>query len=258
MSTQIKKKSENQWHDYIGTSLRKTAEATLETAKRIAEYRASIEEDQFNKKMKEWFGFTPTNLSYWKSINLAIERFQNSVDVLPSSPRTLYELSGIKDELWDELVETRDIHPSITVENAKNLKTSGGIMRKISDKYAEANNYLEIMQSAKEIKDNCNTIKEFQKEFNKWLKDNPADFDTESEDDDIIEGEYTESSPKSESKSESEVPSGTSSATRAKCLALFGIYIDRPIVDKDVLTLLDKMAGNDETKLAAIETLEGE
>lgn len=271
MNDIVKKKSIGQWKDYIGNSLKKTAQATLETAVRIAEFKAATEEDKFVKHMKEFFNFTPTHLSYWKSINEAMPRFENNVGSLPAGTRTLYELSNIKDDLWDELIETKDINPSVTVEGAKTMKSSGGILRKIADKFAEANNFLEIMQSAKLIKDESDTIKEFKKEFNLWLKENPADFeemDTEDsisgehemefdENGNIIEDDDPQPAKKAEPKEEPK-PTGTSPAVRAKCLALFGIFVDKPIIDKDFLTFLDIQAGNDDTKIAAIATLEGE
>ena len=140
-------------------------------------------------------------------------------------------------------------------------------MRKISDKYAEANNYLEIMQMAKQLKDDSESIKHFKKAFNLYLKENPADFeeiDNEEEiefdeEGNIIEGEViTKDDVGSMDDIIKEVPKGTSSAVRAKCLAMFGIFIDKPIYDKEFLTFLDLQAGNDESKIAAIATLEGE
>lgn len=250
---EVKKKTPAKWQEYIGTSLRKTAEATLDTAKRIAEYRISVEEDEFNKSMKQWFGFSPSHLSYWSKIADSLPRFEEHCDKLPASPRTLYELSGIDDDLWDEFIETGEINPSVTVDGAKSLKVNGGLKKATANKYGDADNFLEIMQKLDEIMSQANSIKDAKKLIGKWIKENPPLYPEDEED--IEDAEVIEHEPQ-ESKTAKEA--GISSQTRVKCLALFGIYVDKPIIDKDVLTLLDKMAGNDETKLAAIETLESE
>jgi len=247
-----KKKTEDQWHNYIGTSLRKTAEATLDTARRVAEYRLAVEDDVFTKSMKGWFGFSPSHLSYWSKISEALPRFEGHTDILPSSSRTLYELSGLDDALWDELVETGDVNPSITVEGAKGLKVSGGFKKATASKYSEADNFLEIMQSLDQIMANADTIKDAKKELSKWVKANPPVY--QEEEVIKVEPEEVEHEPK---ESTPEIK-GTSSQVRVKCLALFGIYVDRPIIDDDILKLLDQLAGSDETLIAAVETLNNE
>ena len=171
-------KSLTQWQRYIGTSLRKTAEATLETAKRIAEYRETTKEDDFNKHMKEWFNFSPSHLSYWTKINEALPRFQENIDKLPSSMRTLYELSNIKDDLWQEMIDEGKLSPSLTVEGVKQFKVDGNALKKLSEKYSDADNYLEIMQAAAEMRAG-KTKQEFQKEFDKWIKENPPEYTEE-------------------------------------------------------------------------------
>lgn len=244
-----KKKNFAQWESYIGTSLKKTAEATLETARRIAEFRVATPDDKFLKKMKSWYQMTPTHLSYWGKIADSMPRFLEHTDKLPASTRTLYELSGVNDNLWNEFIETGDVNPSLTVEGAKALKISGGLKKTTADKYSDADNFLEIMQSLDKIMEETPSIINAKKALIKWLKANPPEYH-----DDVEEVEYEEINA-DHPKESKPVIEGVSSQTRVKCLALFGIFIDKPIRDKDVLTLLDSMAGNDETKIAAIITL---
>jgi len=260
-----KSKSLTQWNDYIGNSLRKTAEATLETAKRIAEYRESEEEDVFINNMRKWFNFSPTNLSYWKSINDSIERFESSTKYLPSSTRTLYELSNIKTELWEELLESNDISPSMTVEQAKTLKTNGGIRKKISEKYVEADNYLEIMEQAKEFKDNTITLAAFIEEFDEWLKENPPTYDIIDQKIKDEESGVVKTVTKSEIDEDKEIEEAefeeipkTGKEMRVKCLAMFGIYIDKPITNSSFLEFLENEAGDSDVKAKAIKLLEEE
>ena len=264
---EVKTKQPAQWQSYISTSLRKTAEATLSTAKRIAEYKASTDDDMFVKTMREWFGMSPAHLSYWSKINEALPRFEANINVLPASTRTLYELSSIDDMLWDEFIESGDINHSLTVEGAKSLKVSGGVKKAIAAKYADADNYLEIMQQFDIIRETAASIKDAKKALTKWLKDNPAQFVPSEPEESYYpdqngpeESYYPDQNEPEESatKVAPKVIPATSEALRTKCLAMFGIYVDKPIVDKDFLTFLDRQAGSDEAKLAAIETLESE
>ena len=251
----VKKKTIAQWQSYIGTSLRKTADATLDTAKRVAEYKLAVAEAEFNKSMKEWFGMSPSHLSYWAKINEQLPRFVETTAALPASSRTLYELAGLDDSLWDELVETGDINPAVTVEGAKNLKVNGGIRKATMNQYGEADNFLEIMQKLDELMHNATSVTAAKKALKIWLKENPPQF-YEEEDEEVLES----SAPATESpaKPTTKEIKGTSSQLRVKCLGMFGIFVDKPIIDKEFLTFLDRQAGSDESKLAAIATLESE
>jgi len=254
-----KKKTFAQWEGYIGTSLKKTAEATLETAKRIAEFKTATPDDQFVKKMKVWYQMSPAHLSYWAKIAESMPRFLEHTGKLPASTRTLYELSSVKDDLWNEFIETGDINPSLTVEGAKSLKVSGGFKKSTANKYAEADNFLEIMQELDKLMQESDSVIDAKKALIKWLKKNPPEYHEDEVE--TLEKKDSALSKMVDSKtsiSTTEKVPGTSSQTRVKCLALFGIFVDKPIYDKDILTCLDKMAGSDELKLAAIATLEGE
>lgn len=252
---EVKKKNFSQWESYIGTSLKRTAEATLETATRIAEFKAATEEAKFAKHMKEWYQMSPAHLSYWAKISDSMPRFLEHTDKLPASTRTLYELASVKDDLWDEFIETGDINQSLTVEGAKSLKVSGGLKKATMDKYGEADNFLEIMQKLDELMTNATSVIDAKKALIVWLKKNPPEY----HEDEVIETSVVTDDPVTVSKSvEPKEVKGTSSQLRVKCLALFGIHVDKPMINKDVLTCLDRMAGSDATLLAAIETLESE
>ena len=242
------KKSMIQWQDYIDTSLKKTAAATLETAGRIQKFKESTDPDLFSKHMKDWFGMTPTHLSYWSKINDNMPRFTDSIGRLPSGTRTLYELSSITDDLWEELIETNNITPALTVEAAKGLRENGGLVKRVAKIYEDANEFLEIITQLKKIKENTDTIKEAEKAFNKWIKENPPTYLTEDEDETIIE----------EDEIEVIENHGVTSATRIKCLKLFGIDVNAPITDPKFLGFLRDVAGSQETLLNAIHTLEQE
>ena len=246
----IKNKSPEQWQSYIGTALKKTAEATLDTAKRLAEYRASVEEDVYQTTLKEWYNFSPSHLSYWAKIAENLPRLEQHIDCIPGSPRALYELSNMSDQLWSEFVQTGDITPSLTVEGIKALKTRGGFKETVASKYSEADNYLEIMQQISALQEqHANDISKVKEAFEKWIKANPPQYPEE-----VIEEPVKE---KPESKVVEVLPKTTTHA-RVQALAAFGIFTDKPIVDKEILTFLDKLAGNKENLLHAIEVLENE
>jgi len=260
MRKKITKKPEA-WYAYINTSLRKTVTATLDTAERIGRYRDNAEPNEFQANMTKWFGMSSSQTSYWLRINDALPRFNVAVKQLPSSQRTLYELSAIDDDLWYELVDTNAIKPTLTVEQAKKLKTDGGILKKVMKEYGEADNFFDISNKLKDIMAVSNTPKAGITEFNIWLKDNPPEFsdsddEIEAEEDGAMDGEYIPAETSTKVKKEKVV--GASKELRVKCLGLFGIFVDKPIVDEDVLKFLDKLAGGDEAKIAAVETLENE
>ena len=234
-------KSLQQWESYIGSSLKKTAEATLETAQRISKFKSDVEPDQFKLNMKEWFGFSATHISYWNKIHDNMERFQDNIECIPASTRSLYELSSMDDDLWNEVINSGDINPSLTVEDVKNLKLSGGIIKKLSAKYSDAHNYLDICNKLKELKRDTDSVVELKKEFATWLKENPADW---IEDEEAIDGEYEEvpTLPKSKKMS------------REVAYSLFGIHMDSKLENLEISRLLRQLADNDELE-EAIEVI---
>jgi len=257
-------KTDEAWKGYIATGLRKTAEATLDTAKRIASFKANMSKpEEFQSKMDEWFNMSAAHLSYWSRINENMPRFLENIAVLPASTRTLYELSALDDSLWDELVQTGKIKTSLTVDQAKDLKTDGGIRKKVMAEYGDADNYLDIINKLNSLLENTGNIPEAITEFSAWIIDNPAEYDTlEVDDEPLVEPEVVkevtgELLPKATATPvKAAVVTGPTPELRAKCLALFGIYTHKTIVDDEVLRFLDRQAGSDEAKLAAISTLE--
>ena len=231
-------KSLQQWESYISSSLKKTAEATLETAQRINRFKADVEPDQFKLNMKEWFGFTATHISYWNKIHDNMERFQDNIECIPASTRSLYELSSMDDDLWNEVINSGDIKPSLTVEDVKNLKVSGGIVKKLSAKYSDAYNYLDICNKLNELKRNTESVVDLKKEFTKWIKENPADMREDEEE--VIEGDYEEVKTKPISKK----------MTKQDAYALFGIHMDKRITNIEVLKLLNQLADSEELEAA--------
>ena len=102
-------KTLDSWQGFINTSLKKTVEATLETAKRIAAYKAAVSDDMFKTTLKTWYGFGAAHLSYWAKIDETAPLFKEHIDILPASPRSLYELAAIDRKVFDELIEAGKI-----------------------------------------------------------------------------------------------------------------------------------------------------
>jgi len=242
------KKSLTKWESYIGVALKKTAESTLETARRINSFKEDIDSEEFKTCMANWFGFGSTHLTYWSKIHNASERFSDNIELLPGSTRTLYELASIDDELWNELVEAGDIKPSLTVESTKNLKLSGGAVKALSAKYAEAYNYLEICNKLNQIKSGTNSVAELKQVFKEWIKLNPPDWkeEEEDEDEDPIEGDYNECTEVVDPVVLPKKPS------REDAYALFGIHMDKKIANLEILRLLNKLADNSELEDAVL------
>jgi len=232
------KKSLTKWESYIGVALKRTAESTLETAKRINAFKEDINTEEFKSSMADWFGFGSTHLTYWSKIHNASERFSDNIELLPGSTRTLYELASIDDELWNELIEAGDIKPSLTVESTKNLKLSGGAIKALSAKYAEAYNFLDICNALNKIKSETNSIAELKQVFKEWIKLNPPDW--KEDDEEPIDGEYEEVE-----KVEKAKPKSTG-LNKEEAYALFGIYMDKKITNLEVLKLLNQLADTEE------------
>ena len=227
-------KNLEQWQSYIGTSLKKTAEATLETAERIDKFKLDSSESDFKDNMKKWFGFGATHLSYWSKIHMNYERFSSNINIIPSSTRTLYELSSIEDELWNELIQSKSIKPSITVEEAKILKSSGGVAKRLAAKYSDSPDYLEISNKVKELKKSTGDNKELKAEFNKWLKANPPE-ECEEITEEVKEKEVNPK-PKKESRMSIE-----------DAYKQFGIFVDKPIKNLRILKLMHQLSDEDQT-----------
>jgi hypothetical protein len=166
-------KTPEAWKGYIATGLKKTVDATLDTAKRIAAYRAVVEDVTFKNDMKEWFGFSLSHLSYWAKISDTLPRFESAINLIPASPRSLYELAAFNEEDWAALVANGQIKPSLTVEGIKELKAAGGVVKKFLLKYGESPDFFDINRKAQEFQAQGMTGKEVVTAMTKWLKENP-------------------------------------------------------------------------------------
>lgn len=266
-------KSLDGWQSFISSSLKKTVEATLDSAARIAKYRASgVSDDVFKETMKIWFGFTASHISYWSKINDSMPRFKDDMAILPASPRSLYELSAFDDDVWAELKAAGQIKPSLTVEGIKELRASGGLLKKYLAKYADSPDYLEICRHADTLKatglvgqplvDALHTwCKEFKPEMPAKLKPKAAPVKAEPEppideddfeDDEGLGNEVVYNTPPKAIKGELvQVPN------KLEAFRMFGIYINKPLDNMAVERALEAQAGDDTLLLQALEVIRG-
>lgn len=281
MAQEIEKiggKSLDGWQSFIGTSLKKSVESTLDTAVRIAKYRASgVSDDVFKETMRLWFGFTASHISYWSKINDSMPRFRDAMALLPATPRSLYELAAFDDDVWEELKAANQIKPSLTVEGIKELRASGGLLKKYLAKYADSPDYLEICRQADTLKATGlvgqplvdalhNWCKDFKPEMPTKLKpkvapvkaDGPAnDFsnledDDEEPEEDGLGNEVVYNTPPKAIKGELvQVPN------KLEAFRLFGIYINKPLDNMAVERALEAQAGDDDLLLQALEVIRG-
>lgn len=262
------------WQGFINTSLKKTVEATFDSAKRIAAYKAAIDDDTFKATMREWYGFTASHISYWSKISENAERFEKHIQILPASPRSLYELSAIEPVVFEELVSAGKIKPSLTVESIKELKASGGKIKTFLLKYADSEDYLDICRESDRLKTEDLTADEHIKALATWIRANKIkapvaepkpvkpkpgqtapdgigndiyDDDESEEDEDTDEPVW--SLPKVK---EGEVLLAMS---RENAYAMFGIYLNKPLDNVAVERALIAQAGDDEFLQQALEVI---
>lgn len=283
MAQEIEKiggKSLDGWQSFISTSLKKTVEATLDSASRIAKYRASgVSDDVFKETMKAWFGFTASHISYWSKINDSMPRFKDNMGILPASPRSLYELSAFDDDVWDELKATGQIKPSLTVEGIKELRASGGLLKKYLAKYADSPDYLEICRQADTLKATGlvgqplvdalhNWCRDFKPEMPAKLKPKVVPVKPGQMAPDGVGGDiYDESEDESEDDEPDVVVYNTPPKTisgelvqvpnKLEAFRMFGIYINKPLDNMAVDRALEAQAGDDDLLLQALEVIRG-
>ena len=257
------------WISYINTSLKKTVEATFDSAKRITAFKNSVSDEVFKEVMKTSYGFTASHISYWSKISENAERFEKHIQILPASPRSLYELSAIEPNVFEELVTAGKIKPSLTVESIKELKASGGKIKTFLLKYADSEDYLDICRESDRLKTEDLTADEHIKQLATWIRANkikaPAkeafvpkvelpimvDDSLEADDgsDDFDDDEPVWTMPKSK---EGEVLLAMS---RENAYAMFGIYLNKPLDNMAVERSLIAQAGDDESLQRALEVI---
>jgi len=258
------------WQGFINTSLKKTVEATFDSAKRISAYKAAVDDDTFKATMKEWYGFTASHISYWSKISENAERFEKHIQILPASPRSLYELSAIEPAVFEELVSAGKIKPSLTVESIKELKVSGGKIKTFLLKYSDSEDYLDICRESDKLKAQDLTADEHIKQLATWIRANkikapakeaPAvkptlptmvDDNLEADDgsDDFDEdNEPVWVPPKIK---EGEVLLAMS---RENAYAMFGVYLNKPLDNMAIERALIAQAGDDESLQRALEVI---
>jgi hypothetical protein len=274
------------WQGFINTSLKKTVEATFDSAKRIAAYKAVVDDDTFKTTMKEWYGFTASHISYWAKINENAARFEKYIQILPASPRSLYELSAIEPVVFEELVTAGKIKPSLTVESIKELKASGGKIKTFLLKYSDSEDYLDICRESDRLKAEELTADEHIKQLATWIRANkikapakeaPAPKKTIpvfAEDDDGLESENYEGFNDDDDFSEDYEGFNDDNAdmagwampnpregevllamTRENAYAMFGIYLNKPLDNVAVERALIAQAGDDESLQRALEVI---
>jgi hypothetical protein len=267
-------KTPEAWKGYIATGLKKTVDATLDTAKRIAAYRAVVEDTAFKNDMKEWFGFSLSHLSYWAKISDTLPRFESAINLIPASPRSLYELAAFNEEDWNTLVANGQIKPSLTVEGIKELRATGGVVKQFLLKYGESPDFFDINRKAQEFQAQGMTGKEVVTAMTKWLKENPperppaklaskavqpekstgpandfSDLEDDDEEEDFSPPVYAQGA---------KPIAGTlveARPNKMEALALFGIFINKPLDNMAVERALVAIAGDDETLLVALEVI---
>jgi len=268
-------KTPDMWRGYISTGLKKTVDATLDTAKRIAAYRAVVDDVTFKNDMIAWFGFSLSHLSYWSKINDSLPRFESAVNLIPASPRSLYELAAFNEEDWQALVANGQIKPSLTVEGIKELKASGGIVKQFVNKFGESPDFFDISRKAQEYQAQGMTGKEVVAAMTKWVKDNPperppaklepkAKAKATKVDDNLAANDGSDDFDEGEDFSPPVYAQGTKPIAgtlveprpnKMEALALFGIFINKPLDNVAVERALVAIAGDDETLLVALEVI---
>jgi hypothetical protein len=266
-------KTPEAWKGYIATGLKKTVDATLDTAKRIAAYRAVVEDTTFKNDMKEWFGFSLSHLSYWAKISDTLPRFESAINLIPASPRSLYELAAFNEEDWAALVANGQIKPSLTVEGIKELKATGGVVKQFIHKYGESPDFFDINRKAQEYQAQGMTGKEVVAALTKWLKENPPERppaklvpkqapvkdDLPANDFSAIDDgdEKEDFSPPVYVQGAKPIAGTLVEArpNKMEALALFGIFINKPLDNLAVERALVAIAGDDETLLVALEVI---
>lgn len=249
------------WQGYINTSLKKTVESTLDSAARIAAYKNAVPPDVFKKTLKAWYGFGEAHLSYWSKIAENADLFKQHVNILPASPRSLYELAAIDRGLFDEFVESGKIKPSLTVEGIKSLKTEGGKLKSYLFKFADSPDYLEICKMADTIKKEPGlSADEVILKLAKWVKEEGLEIQPKSKpkatpkpvvnDDDDDDKPFV--TPEG---IEVHKPLPKAALTRATALQMFGIYLDKPLDNLAVERALTAQAGDDDELLKALEVI---
>lgn len=257
------------WQGFINTSLKKTVEATFDSAKRISAYKAAVDDDTFKATMKEWYGFTASHISYWSKISENAERFEKHIQILPASPRSLYELSAIEPAVFEELVSAGKIKPSLTVESIKELKVSGGKIKTFLLKYSDSEDYLDICRESDKLKAQDLTADEHIKLLATWIRANkikapikepPAVKPTlpvmvndnlEAEDDgsdDFYEDDEPMWVPPKIKEGEVLL-----AMSRENAYAMFGVYLNKPLDNMAIERALIAQAGDDESLQRALE-----
>lgn len=252
------------WQSFINTGLKKTVEATLDSASRIAAYKKAVAPEVFKSTLKQWYGFGDAHLSYWAKIDENMDRFKEHISILPAAPRSLYELAAIEQPVFKELVESGKIKPSLTVENIKELKASGGKLKTFLLKFSSSPDYLEICRKADALKAQDLTVDEVIHQLAKWVREElkikpeaklspkqvhaPApQLKIDDDDDDDDEVPNPQVVPKIELLPKK--------MTHAEAYASFGIYLDKPLDNLAVERALTAQAGDDDVLLQALEVI---
>lgn len=261
------------WQGFINTSLKKTVEATFDSAKRISAYKAVVDDDTFKTTMKEWYGFTASHISYWSKISENADRFEKHIQILPASPRSLYELSAIEPVVFEELVSAGKIKPSLTVESIKELKVSGGKIKTFLLKYADSEDYLDICRESDRLKAQDLTADEHIKQLAAWIRTNKIKVPAaepkpvilkpgqtaRDDDDDDDDADYRPSS-RGNFNATSELPKIKEgevllAMSRENAYAMFGVYLNKPLDNMAIERALIAQAGDDESLQRALEVI---
>lgn len=118
--------SEEDWVSYVTVGLKMSQAAILDAGLRIWQFRQECEginsDQDFFKKAKEFWGFSDTASSMWSKIGSNYERLQPVADHLPPSYRSIYELTQLNEDRFDQAIKNTEINPSLTQQQVKTLK----------------------------------------------------------------------------------------------------------------------------------------
>ena len=241
------------WHSFINTGFKKTVETTLDSASRISTYKDAVPADVFKKTMKDWYGFSEAQLSYWAKIAENIDMFKEHINVLPASPRSLYELGTLDKDVFQELIDTGKIKPSLTVEGIKELKAEGGRLKAFLLRFAQSPDYLEVCRMSDFYrKDTMLTTDEVVFKLATWIKDEGIEVPSKVKPKIAAKPAAAE---KPHVVDNVEVYESEKPMTRLAALAVFGIHIDEPLNNMAVERALTAQAGDDENLLKALEVI---
>jgi hypothetical protein len=264
------------WHSFINTGFKKTVETTLDSASRISTYKDAVPADVFKKTMKEWYGFSEAQLSYWAKIAENTDMFKEHINILPASPRSLYELGTLDKDVFQELIDTGKIKPSLTVEGIKELKAEGGKLKAFLLRFAQSPDYLEVCRMSDFYRrDTTLTTDEVIFKLASWIKEEGIEVPSKvkpkiaakpavaNDSDDFDDDDDDRPSPWGNLNAQGEVwpqPKAKESEvilamSRENAYAVFGVYFNKPLDNMAVERALTAQAGDDEKLLKALEVI---